>query len=162
MLKLRKLNYRPWPVGVTLQECLEATGEVVEVRQTFVAHFRPFTEDEFMLAREAALAAVPPPAGSEESSPPMQVVLRRNTVFFGALLCGWGADVLDETGAPLPYSAEALTALVTGPDGIAVSAGVNQALLELRFGMAPQKNLRPSPAPGPIAAEAAAAGTSAP
>lgn len=47
---------------------------------------------------------------------------------------------------------EALTGWVCGPDGLALSAGLNAALSEIRFGVAPAKNLPTSPALGPAPA----------
>lgn len=83
----------------------------------------------------------------------MPLVLRRNAAIFSRVLTGWGAEVRDENGASIPYSAEALSALVTGPDGRAVSVGINEALGQIRFGVAPQKNDATSPVPGPAPGE---------
>lgn len=153
MLKVRKLDYRPWPVTVTLQECIEATGEVKEVSNTFIAHFKPFTEQDLKAAREEAVAAHPAPAGVEEDQLPLALMLQRNATFFALLVRGWGKEVVDEAGQPIPYSAEMLASLVTGPDGIPISAGLNAAIFQIQYGLAPQKNSGTSPSPGPSAGE---------
>lgn len=158
---LRKLKHRPWPVTVKLLEADEA-GEVKENEFTFVLHFKPFTEAEFKVAFEAAHAEQAPPdaekvlvaepvpvADSEKPvDRPVALVLEKNSKLFARLVDGWG-KVLTEDGPPAPYSPEALHALVTGPDGLAISAGILRALTELRFGVAPAKNLPTSAAPGP-------------
>ena len=52
-----------------------------------------------------------------------------------------------------------ITALVTGPDGRAISVAFNEALGQIRFGVAPQKNDVTSPAPGHAPGEVAPAPT---
>lgn len=153
MFKIRKLNHRPWPVTVTALECDEATGEVLAIEQKFIAHFKPFSESEFMKIRDAAQASVPLPEGVDVDSPPMEITLARNAALFARIICGWGPEVTDESGQPVPYSTEALSELVTGPDGIAFSAGLSQALMEVRFGIAPAKNSKTSPMPGQMPGE---------
>lgn len=170
---LRKLKYRPWPVTVKLLEGNEA-GEVSESEFTFVLHFKPFSEAEFKDALEATEAseaseaekALPtnddkttvadaePVAATDSEKPverPIAQLLEKNSKLFVRLTEGWG-KVLTEDGSPAPYSPEALRALVRGPDGLAVSAGIHRALNELRFGIAPAKNLPTSAAPGPVPA----------
>lgn len=143
--KVRKLNHRPWPVTVKLQEG-DAAGNVVETAQTFVVHVRPFTEAEHADMMVALDAAWPLPEGRDRLD--LKSILVRNADYFARLVVGWGPEVTDEAGLPLPYSSEALTALVTGPDGLALSAALNQAVNELRFGIAPAKNSATSPMPG--------------
>ena len=169
---VRKTKHRAWPVTVKQPMCDEA-GVVTETEATFVAHFAPFTEAEIEAAIETAAKDHPVPGeliageqvsedGSTKPLPevkniPMSVSLIRNAAVFRRVVVGWGPEVKDETGVSLPFSADALTALVTGPDGIAVSGAFNRALFELRYGVARQKNLSASPAPGgnSVPAEAA-------
>ena len=143
--KIRKLDHRAWPVTVTLREC-DAAGAVTEVEQTFVAHFRPTTE----AAREAIVAAAdaahPIPEGGTHLD--MAAMLARNATYFCSMLKGWGPEVVDADGVPVPFSPEALAAEITGPNGIAFSAALVQADNEIRFGIAPAKNSKPSRAPG--------------
>ena len=155
---VRKLAYRPWPVEVTLQKC-NSSGDVAEIKNTFVGHFRPFTEACFEHAVKTARAAHPVIEGEDEDRPPMPILLRRNADVFAQLMCGWGAEVTDEAGIPIPFSEAALIALVTGPDGLAVSVGINTALNQIRFGVAPAKNASTSPAPGPVSGVVEAAPT---
>ncbi len=157
---VRRIAHRPWPVTVVLQEADAGTGEVREVKSTFIGHFRPFTEDEFEQIVKAAEAAVPAPVGDDTPERlPLPLVLRRNAAIFSGVLTGWGPEVRDETGASIPYSAEALTAMVTGPDGRAVSVGFNEALAQIRYGVAPKNNDVTSPAPGHAPGEVAPAPT---
>jgi hypothetical protein len=158
---LRQLKYRPWPVTVKLLEADE-TGEVSEHEFTFVLHFKPFSEAEFKAAFEASDAEKAPAADAEAvpvadsekpAGQPVALLLEKNSKLFARLVDGWG-KVLTEDGPPAPYSPEALQALVIGPDGLAVSAGIHRALNELRFGVAPAKNLPTSAAPGPSPAAA--------
>ena len=46
MFVVRKINYRPWPVKVVFQEA-DAAGVIQSLEQTFIGHFRPFSEAEF-------------------------------------------------------------------------------------------------------------------
>lgn len=147
---VRRSAFRRWPISVALLEA-DAAGAVQESVSTFVGHFRPFSEADFDAAYKAAITQYPDPegpAGSDESTP-IKIVLQRNAAIFAALMVGWGDEVRDEQGQSIAYSAEALTALVTGPDGLAVSKGINAALGQFRFGVAPAKNALTSPEPGP-------------
>lgn len=140
---VRKSGHRAWPVTFTLIECDDA-GNVTEAESGFVAHFRRFTEAEYEGIVKRAV-------GEDARAPEdmqMPEILARNARIFGELMTGWSA-VAGEDGAALPYSAEALAGLVTGPDGQAVSAGIHQAIAQIRFGIAPRKNSNASPAPGP-------------
>jgi hypothetical protein len=146
-LKIKRLNHRAWPVTVTLQES-DDNGVVTATEQTFVAHFKPVTEEE----REAITAKVnekyPLPKDGERDD--MRVVLARNAEYFSHLVVGWGDDVQNEDGTPTPFTQAALTALVTGPDGLAISQAMVRADNEIRFGVAPAKNFKTSPAHGEI------------
>ena len=152
---VRKTTHRPWPVSVALLASDDA-GNVQEVVNTFVGHFRPFTEDEFDAAYKAAIEAYPVPGRANatdtektDEQTPVKIVLQRNAAIFSKVMVGWGAEVRDEQGQSIPFSTDALTALVTGPDGLAVSRGINSAVSQLRFGYAPAKNDLTSPTPGP-------------
>lgn len=168
-LKLRTLNYRPWPVTVKLQEC-DAAGNVVEVEQTFVVHWKPINEE----GREALsnemrrtfgpkVDAAEPVEGKkpETPEPPERVtnaeVLNRNAWFFERRVMGWGPEVQDESGQPLQYSPEVLRNMLTGDDGYAFCAAFAEADSQIRYGIAPTKNSKTSPVPGdaPGAGEAA-------
>jgi hypothetical protein len=142
--KIRKLDHRAWPVTVILQES-DAQGVVTALEQTFVAHWKPVTEAD----REAITAAVDadhPIAKSDQRD--MKALLARNAAYFGHLIVGWGTDVCDDAGTPVPFSTATLTALITGKDGLAVSSALVKADNEIRFGIAPTKNSKTSLAPG--------------
>lgn len=156
----RKLRHRPWPITVTLQE-LGADGEIVEVQHTFIGHFRAFSEAEYkaLIDELNGVTPVADGAAAEPAEPaktpadmPLAEILKRNARLFGDLLVGWG-EVEGEDGLPIPFDSEALAAMVTGPDGLAISAGINTALMEIRFGKAAVKNSQTSAKPGPGLAE---------
>lgn len=156
----RKLRHRPWPISVTLQE-LGADNQVVEKTSTFIGHFKPFSEGEYKALVDEINGVSPPPeeaeaAPAEPVKPPADLalaeVLERNAKLFGSLLGGW-EQVNDEDGNAMLFSTEALAAMVTGPDGLAISAGINTALMEIRFGKAAVKNSQTSAKPGPGLAE---------
>ena len=163
-ITIRKTASRRWPVVVTQNVC-DAAGVVTPIESRFVMHFAPFGEKEFEAAIQAGKEAHPwavqlavspdstplPPATGESERPPLSVVLARNAVTFARLIVGWGEEVKDEAGLPVAYSSVTLEQWVTGPDGLAVSAGINRALAEIRFGLAALKNDATSPAPGPAA-----------
>lgn len=143
--KVRKIDHRPWPVTVRFKVCDDA-GKVAEVEQSFVGHFLSFSEEEHGAVVDAVKQALPGP--EDNGDIPFALVLQRNALYFEKLMCGWGPEVTDEADRPLPFSPAALKAMVTGPDGAAISDGLSRAIGELRFGMAPQGNLSTSPAPG--------------
>lgn len=149
----RKAALRPWPVKVATQSCDPETGEVTELEQRFVVLFKPFTEDEIEGYGAAAKAKFPLPEGGDEANLPIKVVLARNAHLYAAVIGGWGPQVHDEAGNPLPYAEETLVDMVTSKDGLALSAGINTALNEFRYGLAPAKNSNASPSPGPKPAE---------
>lgn len=162
---LRKVKYRPWPVTVKLVTADEA-GVVTESEFVFVLHFGAFSEavfkailDELEAADKAPAVAEPVEGGAVLTTPSegrsLAYLLEKNAMLFGRVIEGWG-KVVDEAGGAVPFSLGALHALVTGPDGLAVSAGIHQALSELRYGVAPAKNSPTSVAPGlnPDAVEA--------
>lgn len=144
----RKTKYRAWPVTVITQVLNEATGEVTEVSSKFIGYFKPFTESQFGDIVDALDQEFPPPAdldGKRDMDVPR--MLERNAKLFGQLLDGWNG-VRDEDGEALTFSKETLADLVIGPDGLVISAALNKAIYELRWGIAPAKNSEPSPGPG--------------
>lgn len=157
MFKVRRLAYRPWPVTISLLQCNEANGTVSAVENTAVFHFSPFTEEEFQANRKEVLEKfeLSDNDGSTDNLP-MEEVLRFNAELFGRIIVGWGQEVQDENGAPVPFSKEILAGMITGLDGSPISAGINKAITEIRFGVAPVKNSKTSPEPGPIQGEVAA------
>lgn len=154
---VRRTKHRAWPVSIKQPTCGD-DGDVIETVVTFVAHFAAFTETDLEAAIADAEKRYPLP--KKMTSPPLSLSLTRNAAVFRSLIVGWGAEVKDEAGASIPFSGDALADLVTGPDGLAVSTGINAALFQLRFGTAPAKNSPASPEPGAISAPAEAAQTS--
>lgn len=142
--RIRQVDYRPWPVTVTLLSSDEA-GNVTEQKHTFVGHFGDFNEASYdALVREAETLH-PKRDGQQDTVN----TLKHNAHVFCGVLIGWGAEVTDDNDKPIPFTKERLTGLVTGKDGIAISNGINQAVNQLRFGIAPEKNSLTSPEPGP-------------
>lgn len=140
----RKLAYRPWPVTVTYQECDDA-GQVSEIKQTFVAHFIPFSEEKI---EELIAEANKKHPAADEGSVSLATQLLRNGYVFSSLIVGWGKEVRDELNKPIPFSPELLCSWVTGHDGMLITNGINVALGQIRFGHAPEKNSKTSPEPG--------------
>ena len=83
--------------------------------------------------------------------------LRRNAAVLAEVVCGWGQEVVCEDGEPLPFSENALTALVTGVDGLAVSNAFSVAIFQMVSGVAPEKNSVSLPAHGQAALREAGA-----
>lgn len=175
--RMRKAGSRPWPVKFTLLDSNEE-GEVAPIEQGFIGFFVPFNEQQYddIIAEEErkffgidaaiveanatageSLAVIPqaPPIGER----PPHVTLALNARIFARFMNGW-SKVMDADGNPIAYSTAALAELVTGPDGMAISVGINQALAQIRFGIAPAKNAQASPAPGLVPASGEAASTS--
>lgn len=144
-----KPPYRAWPVTVTLNVCDEETGSVAEMDQGFVGHFLPLSAAEIKAIRVEVF-------GDEATDEVKQRVAemliddyaKLEAAFFARVLCGWGKVVGEDGDTPVPYSADALRALATGEDGAAVRRGLNRAINEITWGVAPLKNAKTSPAPG--------------
>lgn len=151
--KIRKPAFRPWPVTVKLPAC-GADGQVVEIPQTFIGHFTTFSEADYT-AIERELFGDKDAQRERVLSPREQAELEAQLVF--RLLTGWEGIFADDD-APLPFSAPALAELFTGPDGPLLRRAFGQSIFELRFGLAPAKNVATSPLPGltPAPGEAAA------
>lgn len=162
--KVRKAAVRKWPVTVTFLDGDDA-GNVTEQRFTFVAHFKPLTEKQYKEVDAKVEAEFPlpkplPPAeeGSmevrEAPAPPGNDYRQaRHAFFFSLLLCGWGNEVTDEAGLPIPFSTEALTEIITGPDSDPIVMGLFIAYGQFRRGEAPAKNSPTSPVPGAAGSE---------
>lgn len=152
--RVRKIDYRRWPVTVALQECQD-DGTVVETEHKFIGHFKRFDEDR-LLAWRATIFGEGTDADLAERARHRTIAEdgRLQARFYAGLMQGW-EEVLDADGQPKPWSVAALVELATGEDGPAVRLGLSHAILEIRFGLAAQKNVSTSPAPGPSpAAEA--------
>jgi hypothetical protein len=157
--KIRNLQYRRWPVTIKLAEC-DAAGQVVETEQQFIGHFSAFTEADIVKARTEVFGEVSDEAMAKSAQErPLGEQGALDAEFYGRLMCGW-EQLTDETGAELPFSRETLKTICTGPDGMAVRRGIGQAIVEIRFGVAPAKNAVTSPAPGPAAGPGEAEKTS--
>jgi hypothetical protein len=155
-LKYRKLPYRPWPVTVKLQECDEDTGEVVDVPQTFIGHFRPFTEEDVLAKRLEIFGDETEPETTKRlGNMPVAEYAKLEARFFQWLMCGW-SKMTDDADTEIPYTDAALFAFTTGEDGSLVRRALNTAANEIRYGWAPAKNSKPSPVPGPDSSEGAA------
>ena len=165
-ITIRRAAVRKWPVRVTLAECDDAGNIAVE--RVFIAHWRPFTEAEHSDLVRRVDAAYPLPAvaaapATDEANPgkthempalpDIDYFMRRNAMYFEALVVGWGSEVVDEAGAAVPFSVDALRQMLTGPDGRAFGTAFNVAVNEIRFGGA-RKNSPPARAPGPAPAPA--------
>lgn len=157
--KVRKIAFRRWPVAVTTHE-LDENDQPVEIVQHFIGHFLPFNEDDFLAARREVWGDVDDKALQEKINGSRLVdVARADAARFARLMCGWD-KVSDVDGNPIPYSEQVLIEMCTGPEGPAFRAGINLAILELRMGMGPAKNVETSPVPGPRTSAGEAAPTS--
>ena len=156
MYAARKINHRPWPVKVILQDF---DGKaIVESEHVFVGYFKAFSEDDFA----QVLKQVDGNGGDVAErlkSMSLAESLERNARIFEQLMVGW-AEVMGGDGNPLPFSTGALRDEVTGPHGLAVSAAINVALAELRFGAASAKNSQTSASAGLAPAGVVPAATS--
>lgn len=155
MLKFVELDHTPWPATAVHKRFIG--GQVVEVPETFVVHFCPFSEEDFSAVRTDAIRTVLadmrgvpvteiPVAdidGLDVGALPFAVGLKLNAEIFMRLVTGW-EDV------DLEFTPARLRCLITGPRGRAISGALNRALMELRFGLesAVEKNLPTSSMPG--------------
>jgi hypothetical protein len=146
---VRKIKHRPWPVTI-IQQLAAGDGSVAEVSSTFMVRWKPFTEKQLKEIHDELDKRFPPP--EEGKVAPMDQALERAAAFYPQLVCGWGDEVKDEDGIPLPYTEQTLADMITGPDGAAISAGLGAALMQIRFGVAPAKNSPTSPEPGQASA----------
>ncbi len=141
-----------WPVVV----CVPADDGRFEEWQ-FTGIFRVLSEAEFEAWSDKP--AVEGVAGVIEAVPdklatlPLSEVLASNADKFAEVLVGWDG-VTNETGESIPFSVELFKAQVTGRHGRALSVGLNAALAQIRYGVAPDQpgavrgNSAPPPAAG--------------
>jgi hypothetical protein len=158
-LRVRKSTIRKWPVTFTLMVG-DDLGDVSPVEQSFVAHWNPISEAEHeaLLKETATQFGDPMPDDDSQAAKEKRAklsqsqILERNAWYYAQRICGWGPEVAGEDGLPLPFSQDALKALVTGEDGNTISAALLVADRQVRYGIAPAKNASTSPAPGAAAA----------
>lgn len=151
----RKTAHRSWPVTFILKEYDAESKEVRDQSVTVIFLWKLFNErmfDQLMgdVNKRFPLPVQQPEGEAQKAQPKEPTIaeaLDRNAALFEQLIGGW-LDVIDDDGNALPFSAEELKALITGPDGLAITAGLSEALGQIRFGNAPRKNSEPSPAPG--------------
>lgn len=156
MYAARKINHRPWPVKVILQDF--DGKEVVESEHVFIGYFKSFSEDDFAkILRD--IDGEGDDVADRLKSMSLADSLWRNARIFERLMVGW-SDIFDGDGAPLPFTPAALRDEVTGPNGLAVSAAINVAIAELRFGAASAKNSQTSASAGLAPAGVVPAATS--
>ena len=127
-----------WPVTVKLPA---DGGTFVEYQ--FTARIRVLAEADY-----AALAPVATntPDVIVPAAPTWHEILADNARQFASLVVGWEGPT-DTEGNPVPFTPEALKSQVLGPRGKELSAGLWQAISEVRFG-ARLKNSEPLPAAG--------------
>lgn len=146
MFTVREIAYRPWPVVIVRQEA-NAAGEIVEVKETFIGHFLPFSEAELKAIIDESRAVQAPVADGVAAERSYAELLEDNFRVFSRVLVGW-SEVRDDHKVDIPFSLPLLRSLTTGRDGMVFSAGINKALAEIRFGAVAVKNSSPSVAPG--------------
>lgn len=141
-----------WPVAV----CVPADNGRFEEWQ-FTGIFRVLSEAEFDAWSDkpviedvvADLEAVP----AQVAALPLSEVLARNADKFAEVLVGWD-DVKSENGEAISFSVELFKAQVMGVHGRELSVGINTALRQIRYGVAPDQpgaalgNSVPPPAAG--------------
>lgn len=111
-----------WPVTVRIP----VEGGFEEWR--FTGIFKVLPEEAF-----EAWDDVPEDAGRKLSE-----VLADNARKFAGVLVGWDG-VTDPEGRPVTFTAGLLQEQVCGPRGLALSAGINKALQQIRFGLSPDQ-----------------------
>ena len=113
----------PWPVDVRVPA---AGGEFVI--QRFTALLNVLSEKEHA-DLHASLTPAPDAQDKTEADH-----LADNARLFSFLVAGW-EGVMHADGTPVTFSSTKLADLVTGPHGKAVSAGLWQAVAEVRHGV---------------------------
>ncbi|HJW23758.1 MAG TPA: hypothetical protein VJ576_02580 [Rhodocyclaceae bacterium] len=126
-----------WPVTVRMP----ATGGGF-VDRRFTARFRVLSEEghkALFSSPDAAKAGGQEGAEKAEAEKELVLseVLQDNAERLPKIVVGWGEDVTDPQGRPVPFSVSTLQALITGPHGAAISKGFWQAVNEIRYGLAP-------------------------
>lgn len=126
-----------WPVTVELP----ADGGTI-VSYLFMGRFKVLSH----AAYDALTTDAPPAEGEAVVELRTAQQLAADAAKFVQVMTGWTGPA-DPQGNPVPFSAETLTAQVTGPRGLPLSNGIWRALSEIRWGAA-AKNSVPPPAIG--------------
>ena len=136
-----------WPVGV----CVPADDGRIEEWQ-FTGVFRVLSEEEFEVwGGKPALGAAT--VEGEVAPPHLAEILANNAIKFAEVMVGWDG-VVDSRGEQVQFSADMLRSQINGPHGRALSIGINNALRQIRYGVAPDQpgavlgNSAPPPAAG--------------
>lgn len=119
-----------WPVIVQIP----AEGGFEEWR--FIGIFKVLPEEDFEAWDDA-------PEDAEDDAPKvadrkLSAVLADNARKFAGVLVGWD-EVTDPAGRPVTFTTALLQEQVCGPRGLALSAGINKALQQIRFGLSPDQ-----------------------
>lgn len=120
---LRKNPAVSWPVRVRV---VDDGGTVTQ--HEFTAEIRVLPEAEF-----AALFSAGAEQGDKPAPRPLTDVLAENARTFPQVVVGWSLTF--EDGKPIDIAE--LPAIITGPYGPALSAGLHQAIAQVRYGYAP-------------------------
>lgn len=144
-----EISNRPWPVTVEMQQCNAETGEVSEVQQKFVAFFGDWDTKRLDELRAEGREKFPLPEGANEDNPPLSVLLARNAWLLPQLIDGWGPEVKNTQGSPVPYDKALLATMLRSRDGLPLSIGLWAAVQQINVGLPAIKNAVTSPAPGP-------------
>lgn len=131
-----------WPVTVRIP----VEGGFEEWR--FTGIFKVLPEEDFEawddLPEGADRRLSEVPADNAQSDVPkgtdrkLSEVLADNARKFAGVLVGWD-EVTDPAGRPVTFTAALLEEQVCGPRGLALSAGINKALQQIRFGLSPDQ-----------------------
>lgn len=123
----------PWPVDVRVPV---AGGEFVT--QRFTALMNVLSEKDHAALQATLVPELPPAVPGEPATVGVAKTeaehLADNARLFPSFVAGW-EGVTHADGTPVPFSIKALADLVTGPHGKAVSAGLWQAVAEVRHGV---------------------------
>lgn len=122
-----------WPVDVRMPA---AGGEFVT--QRFMALLNVLAEKEHNELHASLAPELPPAVDGEAATEGVAKTeadhLADNARLFSFLVAGW-EGVMHADGTPVTFTTAKLAALVTGPHGKAVSAGLWQAVAEVRHGV---------------------------
>ena len=126
-----------WPIVV----CVPADGGRIE-EWKFTGIFRVLSEAEFDAWSDGPEiddgAADPEAVSAQVAVLQLSEVLARNADKFAEVLVGWDG-VTSENGEAIPFSVELFKAQVMGVHGRALSVGINTALRQIRYGVAPDQ-----------------------
>jgi len=122
-----------WPVIVQVP----AEGGFEEWRFTGV--FKVLPEEDFEAWDDAPEGAEDDASeGAKVADRKLSAVLADNARKFAGVLVGWD-EVTDPAGRPVTFTTALLQEQVCGPRGLALSAGINKALQQIRFGFSPDQ-----------------------